>query len=99
MSTRVLSFDQEEFLLKCVLRIKKERNGGTTRIYQWDLQKEIRFIDRVLSDREYSIHDDTDRLNSIRNLYIYLKKGVRTSNQEIIISFKRFRTDIPSDDY
>ena len=84
MSTRVLSFDQESFLLKCVLLIegvyKKEYKGGSTMIYQWDLQKEIWFIDRVLSDREYSIHDDADRLNSIRNLYIYLKKKVSTSN-------------------
>ena len=80
MSTRILSFDQESFLLKCVLRIEKEYKSGTTMIYQWDLQKEIWFIDRVLSDREYSIHDDADRLNSIRNLYIYLKKGMTTSN-------------------
>lgn len=80
MSTRVLSFDQESFLLKCVLRIEKEYKGGTTMIYQWDLQQEIRFIDRVLSDREYSIHDDADKLNSIRNLYGYLKKGMTTSN-------------------
>ena len=80
MSTRVLSFDQESFLLKCVLRIEKEYKSGNKMLYQWDLQKEIWFIDRVLSDREYSIHDDADRLNSIRNLYIYLKKGMTTSN-------------------
>ena len=80
MKTRILSFDQEEFLLKCVKLIEKERKGGTARIYQWDLKKEIWFIDRVLSDREYSIHDDSDRLNSIRNLYRYIQKGVTTSN-------------------
>ena len=79
MSTRVLSFDQEEWLLKCVNLIEKEWKGGTTMIYQWDLQKEIWFIDRVLSDREYSIHDDADKLNSLRNLYRYLTKGVSTS--------------------
>ena len=80
MSTRVLSFDQESFLLKCVLLIEGEYKKGTMMVYQWDLQKEIWFIDRVLSDREYSIHDDADRLNSIRNLYIGLKKGLATSN-------------------
>ena len=74
MSTRVLSFDQESFLLKCVLLIEGEYKKGTMMVYQWDLQKEIWFIDRVLSDREYSIHDDADRLNSIRNLYGYIKK-------------------------
>ena len=76
MNTRVLSFDQESFLLKCVLLIEKEYKGGTTHVYNWELQKEIWFIDRVLSDREYSIHDDSDRLNSIRNLYTYIKKGI-----------------------
>ena len=80
MSTRVLSFDQENFLLKCALRIDYEYKSGTTHVYNWDLQKEMRFIDRVLSDREYSIHDDADRLNSIRNLYSYIKKGLSTSN-------------------
>jgi hypothetical protein len=78
--TRVLSFDQESFLMECVLLIEKEYKGGTMMIYQWDLQKEMWFIDRVLSDREYSIYDDSDRLNSIRNLYSYIKKGLSTSN-------------------
>ena len=76
MSTRVLSFDQEEWLLKCVKLIEKERKSGTTHVYNWELQKEIWFIDRVLSDREYSIHDDSDRLNSLRSLYTYIKKRV-----------------------
>ena len=80
MSTRVLSFDQEDFLLKCVILIEGEYKRGTMMIYQWDLQKEMWFIDRVLSDREYSIHDDADKLNSLRNLYTYIKKGVSTSN-------------------
>ena len=80
MSTRVLSFDQEEWLLKCVNLIEGEYKKGTMMIYQWDLQKEMWFIDKVLSDREYSIHDDADKLNSLRNLYTYIKKGVSTSN-------------------
>ena len=80
MSTRVLSFDQESFLLKCVLLIEGEYKKGTTHVYKWELQKEIWFIDRVLSDREYSIHDDADKLNSLRNLYKRLKKGLSTSN-------------------
>ena len=80
MSTRILSFIQEEWLLKCVKLIEKEYKRGTMMIYQWDLQQEIKFIDRVLSDREYSIHDDADKLNSLRNLYKNLKKGLATSN-------------------
>jgi hypothetical protein len=77
--TRILSFIQEEWLLKCVKLIEKEYKGGTTMIYQWDLQKEIGFIDRVLSDREYSIQDDADKLNSLRNLYKNLKKMMQIS--------------------
>ena len=80
MSTRVLSLDQESFLLKCVLLIEGEYKRGTMMVYQWDLQREIKFIDRILSDMEYSIHDDADKLNSLRNLYRYLTKGVSTSN-------------------
>ena len=80
MKTRILSFDQEEFLLKCVKLIEREFKSGTQLFYQWDLQREKRFIYRVLSDREYDILEDADRLNSIRNLYGYIKKGVQTSN-------------------
>jgi len=80
MKTRILSFDQEEFLLKCVKLIEQEFAAGTQMTHQWDLQQEKRFIYRVLSDREYGILDDADRLNSIRNLYGYVKKGVSTSN-------------------
>ena len=80
MRNIVLSFIQEEWLLKCVKLIEKEYKRGTMMIYQWDLQQEIKFIDRVLSDREYSIHDDADKLNSLRNLYKNLKKGLATSN-------------------
>lgn len=72
------------FLLKCVKLIEKEFHSGTFSathmIYQWDLQREKRFINRVLSDRGYDLLEDADRLNSIRNLYGNLKKGVSTSN-------------------
>jgi hypothetical protein len=80
MRNKVLSFDQEDFLLKCVKLIEKEFESGTHMLYQWDLQKEKRFIYRVLSDREYDLLEDADKLNSLRNLYGYLKKGVSTSN-------------------
>ena len=80
MRNRVLSFDQEDFLLKCVILIEGEYKRGTMMVYQWDLQREIKFIDRILSDREYDLLEDADRLNSIRNLYGYIKKGMTTSN-------------------
>lgn len=80
MRTRILSFKQEEFLLKCVKLIEKEWKSGNHMLYQWNLQREKRFIYRVLSDREYDVIEDADKLNSIRNLYIYLKKEMTTSN-------------------
>ena len=80
MKTRILSFDQEEFLLKCVKLIEREFESGPQMVYQWDLQQEKRFIYRVLSDREYGVLEDADRLNSIRNLYSHVKKGMTTSN-------------------
>lgn len=80
MRTRILSFKQEEFLLKCVKLIEKEFESDIHMRYQWNLHSEKRFIYRVLSDREYDVMEDADRLNSIRNLYGYLKKGVSTSN-------------------
>ena len=80
MRSRVLTVGQEKFLLKCVKLIEKEFQSGTHMIYQWNLQRERGFIYRVLSDRGYDLLEDADRLNSIRNLYGNLKKGVTTSN-------------------
>ena len=73
MSTRILSFDQEKFLLHIYKKISKEFMSGSTHVLLWDLTKEMDFINRVLSDREYSIHNDADRLNSLRGLYQYVK--------------------------
>lgn len=74
MNTRVLSFDQESFLLKCTKLIEGRWKSGTEMIYRWDLQREMKFINKVLADREYSVLNDADRLNSIRNLYGHIKK-------------------------
>jgi len=80
MSTRILSLNQEKFLLKLYKTLSKELMSGTEMIYQWNLQREMDFINRVLSHRSYTIHYDADRLNSLRNLYKNLTKGLSTSN-------------------
>ena len=80
MSTRILSFDQEKFLLHIYKKIDKEWKSGTSHVMLWELNDELSFINRILSDRSYSIHNDRDRLNSLRNLYEYIKKGMTTSN-------------------
>lgn len=75
MGTRTLSEKQERFLMDAYIEIEKEFNRGTTYVYQWNLVKELHFINAVLSEREYSIHEDADRLNSLRNLYSYIKNN------------------------
>jgi len=50
-----------------------ELMSGSTHVLLWDLTKEMDFINKVLSDRSYSIHEDTDRLNALRGLYQYVK--------------------------
>jgi len=73
VGTRILSFNQEKFLLHIYKKISKEFMSGSTHVLLWDLTKEMEFINRVLADREYSIHNDADRLNSLRGLYQYVK--------------------------
>jgi hypothetical protein len=72
--TRILSFDQEKFLLHIYKKIEKEIKSGSTHVLFWELSDELSLINRVLSNRSYSMHgDDVNRLNSLRNLYEYVK--------------------------
>ena len=73
---KTITLEQEKFLLKCARVIEKESNGGTTHVYQWELESEMRFINKILSNRVYDLFYDSDRLNSLGNLYGYIKKGV-----------------------
>jgi len=86
MKNKVLSFEQKEFLLNCCFLLQKKWDNATTMIYQWDVQEEIKFIHRVISDKEYDSMGDTQRLNHLRNLYGYLTKGVLACNLEEPIS-------------
>ena len=91
MRTRILSFYQEEFLLKCSKLIEGRWKSGTEMLLQWDLQREMKFINRVLADREYSVLDDADRLNSIRNLY----RHIQMSSNNLELKEIRYETPLP----
>jgi len=75
MQYKTLSDTQGKFLLKCYHKIEEAFMGGTTHVYQWELVKEMKFINKILSDRQYDIYYDSDRLNSLGNLYKYITKG------------------------
>ena len=47
---------------------------GNNKVYQWELQRELKFLNYLKDCGEY--HDeDGDRLNSITNLYQHIKNG------------------------
>lgn len=72
---RNLTGNQEDFLGKCwnVLNDWYIENQENPIYYNWDVYKEMRFISKVLNDRMYDLYYDADRLNSLGNLYRYLK--------------------------
>ena len=63
-----LSPKQERYLLLSVDKLEDTITKGIDKIYQWDLQREVKFVNKVLSDRAYDMFYDSDRLNSIQNL-------------------------------
>ena len=74
---RNLNINQEEFLTKCwkVINTWSVRNQSYSYL-QWELEREVKFITKVLNDRVYDLFYDADRLNSLGNLYRYLKKEI-----------------------
>ena len=48
--------------------------SGHNKVYQWELQKELKFLNYMKKVGEYT-HDDADKLNSITSLYQYIKNG------------------------
>ena len=47
---------------------------GNNRVYQWELQKELKFLNYIKDCGEYTL-EDADKLNSITNLYNHIKNG------------------------
>ena len=74
---RNLNINQEEFLVKCWKEINTWSVRNQSYSYkQWELEREMKFISKVLSNRMYDLFYDSDRLNSLGNLYRYLKKEI-----------------------
>lgn len=75
---RNLTNEQESFLVKCweVISTWSMKNQPTTQYLQWNLEREVKFITKVLNDKVYDLFYDSDRLNSLGNLYRYLKKEI-----------------------
>lgn len=72
-----LSPKQERYILSSVDTLEQTLNKGVTNIYQWDLQREIRFLNKIIEKRAYDIYYDADRLNSIKNLIGHIERDVR----------------------
>ncbi len=45
---------------------------GNNKVYQWELQKELKFLNYIKDCGEYTL-EDADKLNSITNIYQYIK--------------------------
>ena len=52
---------------------------GNNRVYQWELQKELKFLNYIKDCGEYTL-EDADKLNSITNLYNHIKNGTISKN-------------------
>ena len=46
--------------------------SGHNKVYQWELQKELKFLNYMKEVGEYTF-EDADKLNSIKNLYNTIK--------------------------
>ena len=74
---RNLTNEQESFLVKCWEVISTWSTKNQSYSYnQWELEREMKFIQKVLNDRVYDLFYDADRLNSLGSLYRYLKKEI-----------------------
>lgn len=75
--------NQEAFLVKCWDTFNEWYidNKSNPNYYQWNVYKEMKFISKVLNEGMYDLYYDSDRLNSLSNLYRYIKqKQYGTSN-------------------
>lgn len=71
---RELTTEKREYLTKVSLKIREVINEGVESIYLWNLDKEVNFISRVLTNGVYNLYYDSDRLNSLKNLVGYIDR-------------------------
>jgi hypothetical protein len=48
--------------------------SGHNKVYLWELQKELKFLNYIKDCGEYTL-EDADKLNSIKELYQYITNG------------------------
>lgn len=71
---RTLTTEQEKYLLKASKLIYTTYLSGVDSIYQWRLNSERTFIEKILINRHYDLYYDADRLNSVKNLLGYIER-------------------------
>lgn len=65
--------EQMIWLSECQDIIYKYYTKGNGHVYQWNLQRELNYIDKLVKVEEYDSHYETDRLNSYRDLIRYIR--------------------------
>jgi DNA-directed RNA polymerase specialized sigma24 family protein len=71
---RKLSTQQEKYLLKAADLIYRTYLSGVDEIYQWRLNSERTFIEKILTHRGYDLYNDADRLNSVKSLISHIER-------------------------
>lgn len=71
---RTLTTEQEKYLIKASKLIYTTYLSGVDSIYQWRLNSERTFIEKILTNRSYDLYYDADRLNSVKNLISHIQR-------------------------
>ena len=71
---RYLTTQQERYLLLSVDTLINTISKGIDKVYQWDLKREVNFLEKVIDNRAYDMYYDADRLNSIKNLINHIDR-------------------------
>jgi len=71
---RYLTTQQERYLLLSVDTLINTISKGIDKVYQWDLQREVNFLEKVIDNRTYDMCYDAGRLNSIKHLINHIDR-------------------------
>ena len=73
---RKFTNEQIDWLGECYGIIRRYYVKGNNELYQWNLQRELKYISELLKMKSYDIHYDADRLNSYKALVGYIKNRI-----------------------
>jgi len=71
---RIITENQSKWINIFFDTIYKHYCKGNNMVYQWNLQRELKFLNYMKEVGEYTF-EDADKLNSIKNLYNTIKNG------------------------